>query len=78
MAASGISKGDKVRVYMGEGDMRSLTGGLIWTVTYGPSCPGDTWILERDGQVIEINPGSHSFDGMELIERKETTDGRLQ
>jgi len=76
MAASGISKGDKVRIYMGEGDMKSLTKDVIWTVAYGPSCPGDTWIFERDGQVIEVNPGSHSFDGIELVERKEMTNGR--
>ena len=73
--ARGIGKGDKVRIHMNtDSHTWQITTEEIWTVVYLPADVGDTWILERDGQVIEVNPGSHSFDGIELVERKEATE----
>ena len=75
--ASGISKGDKVRIFVnGDSWMTSVEGiERVWTVMYTPASDVDTWIFERNGQVIEVNPGSANFDGLELVERKEATNG---
>jgi len=46
-----------------------MEGGIggIWTVRGRPRDVGDTWVFERDGQVIEINSNSANFDGVELV-----------
>jgi len=76
--ARAIKEGDKVRIFI-NGD--SWMSGLVcpphdvWTLNYTPADVGDVWTFERDGQIIEIGSCSANFDGLELVERKEATNG---
>ena len=75
----GISDGDKVRIHVNNEaslDRLCFVRGrfVIWTVIRRPRDVGDTWTFERDGQVIEMNPNSTNFDGLELVERKDTNN----
>ena len=76
MAARSIKEGDKVRIHMSSNSsMRESTWKGIWTVNWTPGDVGDTWTFERDGKVIKVNPCSANFDGLELVEKEEATNG---
>jgi len=73
--ARGIGEGDKVRIHMNEdSSLFIVTYKDVWTVIYMPADVGDVWTFEHDGQIVEIGSCSANFDGLELVERKETTE----
>ena len=74
--ARSIKSGDRVRIYMNpDSNMWLITTQAVWTVIARPRGGGDTWAFEQDDRVIEINPMSANFDGLELVEREEATNG---
>uniref|UniRef100_A0A6H1ZDP7 Uncharacterized protein n=1 Tax=viral metagenome TaxID=1070528 RepID=A0A6H1ZDP7_9ZZZZ len=77
MAARSIKESDKVRIYMnGDSYLSGLANTGFWTVTHAPCDVGDAWVLAwQDGTVIEINPMSANFDGLELVEKEEDSNG---
>lgn len=76
MAASGISKGDKVIIHMNKhSDLWSTWGSGYWIVLYKPFDVGDSWYLKRDTQIIALNSNSADFNGLELVGHTEATDG---